>query len=80
MKALAIAATAVFGTLALGTAWLAHVPGSEESEPVAILQIEPAPESPSPQSVSAPESTLVPAAADFPPGISVLRPLRTTTE
>ena len=81
MKALTIAATVVFWTLVLGTAWLAYIPGSEEGEPVAILQIEPA-EPPSPESVSAPESALVPAslqregtAVDLPPGFAVLGPL-----
>jgi hypothetical protein len=83
MKALAIAATVVFLTLVPATVWLAYIPGGGEGEPVAILQIEPVP-IPSPESVSAPESALVPASlqpkeitADLPPGVSVLRPLRT---
>ena len=46
MKALAIAAGIVFWTLVLGTAWLAFFPAGEAEEPVAILQIEPAPEAP----------------------------------
>jgi len=82
MKALTIAATVVFWTLVLGTAWLAYIPGSEESEPVAILQIEAIPESLSPENVPASESALVPAslqregtAVDLPPGFAVLGPL-----
>ena len=48
MKALAVATGIVFWTLVLGTAFLAFFPGSD-SEPVAILQIEPpaAPAAPS---------------------------------
>ena len=42
MKALAVASGIVFWTLVLGTAWLAFFPGTQ-SEPIAILQIEPAP-------------------------------------
>jgi polysaccharide deacetylase 2 family uncharacterized protein YibQ len=43
MKALVVAAGIVFWTLVLGVAWLAFFPGSDSSEPVAILQIEPGP-------------------------------------
>jgi hypothetical protein len=88
MKTLVIAATVVFWTLVLGTAWLAYIPGVKQLEPVAILQIEPAPETaetPSAESVSAPESTLAApspngTATDLPPGFAVLGPLRRTTE
>jgi hypothetical protein len=89
MKALAIAAGIVFGTLVLGTAWLAFFLGSDEAEPVAIIQIEPAPEptefSPA-ETAPAPESTEVPASPQpegaeqapggvgLPPGIVVLAP------
>lgn len=48
MKALAVAAGIVFWTLVLGTVWLAFFPGGDSGEPVAILQIEPAPAPPEP--------------------------------
>ena len=83
MKALGIAAAIVIGTLMLGTACLALIPG--EGEPVAILHIDPAPEfveSSSPESVPAPEpAAAVPAfpppvgtAVDIPPGLRMLVP------
>jgi polysaccharide deacetylase 2 family uncharacterized protein YibQ len=74
MKALAVASGIVFWTLVLGTAWLAFFPGTQSGEPVAILQIEPAPapgaagggepENSDPTGVPPGEAAGVPAAAD----------------
>ncbi|MGE3528907.1 MAG: divergent polysaccharide deacetylase family protein, partial [Methyloceanibacter sp.] len=77
MKALAIACGIVFWTLVLGTAFLMFFPGGD-SEPVAILQIEPAPPLAGPaaapeQQAPAPVET-APAAGgnmDLPPGFAV---------
>lgn len=86
MKALVVAAGIVFWTLVLGVAWLAFFPGGDTGEPVAILQIEPGPDTgegtPSsegaaetPNSGTAPAT--VPAAGDsgenmaMPPGFAV---------
>jgi hypothetical protein len=79
MKALAIACGIVFWTLVLGTAFLAFFPGGG-TEPVAILQIEPAPVPAGPDAAGAPEAQ-APAAAetapagggnmDLPPGFAV---------
>lgn len=70
MKALAIAAGIVFWTLVIGVAVLVFFPGGNDGEPVATLQIEPAP-----PGAAAPSQ---PAAAplDLPPGFSVTGPRR----
>ena len=74
MKALAIAAGIVFWTLVLGVALLVFFPGGNGGEPVAVLQVEPAPPAPAP----APAPTAAPPAAtrgvDLPPGFSVTGP------
>jgi polysaccharide deacetylase 2 family uncharacterized protein YibQ len=77
MKALGIACGIVFWTLVLGTAFLYFFPGGD-AEPVAILQIEPAPQ-PSPggappaPEAQAPAETPPPAetSPDLPPGFAV---------
>lgn len=67
MKALAVACGIVFWTLVLGITWLALFSGSDEEEPVAVLQIEPAPEIvPEPQTPS--------GGIDFPPGFAITGP------
>ena len=48
MKALAIAAGIVFWTLVLGVAVLVFFPGGNAGEPVAVLQIDPAPRAAAP--------------------------------
>jgi polysaccharide deacetylase 2 family uncharacterized protein YibQ len=69
MRTLAIACGIVFWTLVLGTAFLAFFPGGD-TEPVAILQIEPAPAPAGPEAAGAPEvpGTQAPAAAESVPG------------
>ena len=89
MKALAITATAVFWTFALGAAWLAYNPGSDKGEPMIMLQIEQPHKlagPPSRDSDSSRQSASVPTlhqpagiTTDLPPGISVLQPVRTNT-
>jgi uncharacterized protein len=74
MKALAVASGMVFWTLVLGTAWLAFFPGTHSGEPVAVLQIEPAPapgaagggeaETSEPAGAPPPDSAQEPAAAE----------------
>jgi polysaccharide deacetylase 2 family uncharacterized protein YibQ len=64
MKALAVAAGIVFWTLVLGTAWLAFFPGSDASEPVAILQIEPATAPGDAMPAGAPEGAMPPEASE----------------
>ena len=74
MKALAVATGIVFWTLVIGVAWLAFFPGSESSEPVAILQIEPA-TAPAPAEAAAPEPEAAPQTDQdgmaLPPGFAV---------
>ena len=75
MKALVIASGIVFWTLVLGIAFLAFFPGSAP-EPVAILQIEPLPESGAPGAAAPVTTEPVPAAPapgnlDLPPGFGV---------
>ena len=87
MKALAIAAAIVFLTLVLATALFAIFPDNYEMEPVAVLQIELAPEATealSRDSAPAPETSGAspgPKAAEqasggggLPPGFAVLAP------
>lgn len=57
MKALAVTAGIVFWTLVLGVGWLALFPGTSE-EPVAILQIEPAPTAPPAGAENAPAAAM----------------------
>ncbi len=72
MKALAVAAGIVFWSLVLGIAWFALFSGSDQQEPVAVLQVEPAPEpAPAPQGTPAPKT---PGGIDFPPGFSITGP------
>lgn len=68
MKALAIAAGIVFWTLVIGVAVLVFFPGGNDGEPVATLQIDPAPPgaAPPPRPAAAP--------MDLPPGFSVTGP------
>ncbi|HKQ55203.1 MAG TPA: hypothetical protein VJT12_04850, partial [Methyloceanibacter sp.] len=72
MKALGIACGIVFWTLVLGTAFFYFFPGGG-AEPVAILQIEPAPEPSAdgapPAEAQAPAPT--DAAPALPPGFAV---------
>ncbi|MGV1014382.1 MAG: divergent polysaccharide deacetylase family protein [Methyloceanibacter sp.] len=70
MKALVVASGIVFWSLVLGITWLALSGGSDSGEPVAVLQIEPAPE-PAP----APEASETPSDGfDFPPGFAITGP------
>lgn len=71
MKALAIAAGIVFWTLVIGVAVLVFFPGGNAGEPVATLQIEPAPPSAAPPA-QAPAAA--PQELDLPPGFSVTGP------
>jgi len=66
MKALAVATGIVFWTLVLGTVWLAFFPGSDTGEPVAILQIEPAPAPGASAPAEAPETPPMPEANESP--------------
>lgn len=69
MKALAVAAGIVFWTLVLGITWLALFSGADPEEPVAVLQIEPAPEVPPPEAAKPPSDGMV-----FPPGFAITGP------
>jgi len=69
MKALAVAAGIVFWTLVLGITWLALFSGTDPEEPVAVLQIEPAPEAPPPEAAKPPSDGMV-----FPPGFAITGP------
>lgn len=72
MKALAVACGIVFWSLVLGITWYALFSGSDQQEPVAVLQVEPAPEpAPAPESTPAPVTT---DGIDFPPGFSITGP------
>jgi len=68
MKALAIAAGIVFWTLVLGVAVLVFFPGGNAGEPVAVLQIDPAPRA------AAPAPAAGASSLDLPPGFSVTGP------
>jgi len=68
MKALAIAAGIVFWTLVLGVAVLVFFPGGNAGEPVAVLQVDPAP--PAPAAPKPPVTTEM----DLPPGFAVTGP------
>ncbi|MGH6791515.1 MAG: divergent polysaccharide deacetylase family protein [Methyloceanibacter sp.] len=69
MKALAVAVGIVFWTLVLGITWLALFSGADTEEPVAVLQIEPAPEAPPPEAAKPPSDGI-----DFPPGFAITGP------
>jgi hypothetical protein len=71
MKALAVAAGIVFWTLVLGVAVLVFFPGGNQGEPVAVLQIDPAPQAAAP-AASPPQA----GAGNFelPPGFAVTGP------
>lgn len=76
MKALAIASGIVFWTLMIGVAVLFFLPGGD-SEPVAVITIEPA----QPGSAPAPAAAAAPSATrgvDLPPGFSVTPPTMTS--
>ncbi len=66
MKALAVAAGIVFWTLVLGTVWLAFFPGSDNGEPVAVLQIEPAPAPGADEPAAMPEAAMPPEPSEDP--------------
>src|SRR5680860_1785795 len=70
MKALAIAAGIVFWTLVLGVAVLVFFPGGNGGEPVAVLQIDPAP----PAAAPAPAPAAGVGSLDLPPGFAVTGP------
>lgn len=65
MKALAVAAGIVFWTLVIGVAILMFFPGGGDGDPIAVLQVETAPQ-------SAPARP--PSGVDLPPGFSVTGP------
>jgi uncharacterized protein len=70
MKALAVAAGIVFWTLVLGVAVLVFFPGGNEGQPVAVLQVDPAPAPP--PAASAPQAGA--GNFDLPPGFAVTGP------
>ncbi|MGH6735333.1 MAG: divergent polysaccharide deacetylase family protein [Methyloceanibacter sp.] len=75
MKALAIAAGIVFWTLVLGTAVLVFFPGGNAGEPVAVLQVEPAPPAAAPATAPmAPPPHGDTRGVDLPPGFAVTGP------
>jgi uncharacterized protein len=78
MKALAVAAGIVFWTLVLGVAVLVFFPGGNSGEPVALLQIGPAPETASAgassEGTAAPPQAATGGSLDLPPGFSVTGP------
>jgi len=69
MKALAVAAGIVFWTLVLGVAVLVFFPGGNAGEPVATLEVEPAP--PAAPSAAQPGAA---SGVDLPPGFAVTGP------
>jgi uncharacterized protein len=69
MKALAVACGIVFWSLVLGITWFALFSGSDSEEPVAVLEIDPAP---APQAV--PQTQSPSGEIDFPPGFAITGP------
>jgi polysaccharide deacetylase 2 family uncharacterized protein YibQ len=80
MKSLAVAAGIVFWTLVLGVAVLVFFPGGNSGEPVALLHVEPAPETAaagaSSEGTAASPQTTTGGTVDLPPGFSVTGPAR----